>query len=169
MLLLTAGNETTTNLLGNGLVALLKHPDQLQLLREDPSLIPNAVEELLRYDSPVQFLGRVATADVECGGRQFQSGAMVLPILGAANRDPAQFPDPDRLDVKRHASQHVSFGHGHHYCAGSPLARLEGHLAFRTLLKECQSLELAAKDFKHHENFNLRGFEKIPIRLSARS
>ena len=105
ILLLNAGNETTTNLLGNGLVSLLRRPDQLQQLRDDPSLIPNAVEETLRYDSPVQFVGRVATSDVECGGQRIRRGDLVLPVLGAANRDPAQFPDPDRLQVARHVSQ----------------------------------------------------------------
>jgi cytochrome P450 len=167
ILLLNAGNETTTNLLGNGLVALLQHPDQLQRLRHDPTLIPNAVEELLRYDSPVQFLGRIATSEADCGGQRIRHGDLVLPVLGAANRDPAQFPDPDHLDVTRQASHHVAFGHGHHYCAGAPLARLEGRLAFSTLLTACQTLELATTDLQHHENFNLRGYSTLPIRLSS--
>ncbi len=167
ILLLDAGNETTTNLLGNGLAALLQHPDQLQQLRDDPSLIPNAVEEILRYDSPVQFLGRLATSDVDCGGQRIWRGDLVLPVLGAANRDPAQFEDPDRLHVTRHVSHHVAFGNGHHYCAGAPLARLEGLLAIRALLTTCQTLELTTTDLKHHENFNLRGYQTLPIRLSA--
>ena len=168
ILLLNAGNETTTNLLGNGLVALLKNPDQLQRLRDDSSLIPNAVEEIMRYDSPVQFLGRLATSDVECGGQRIRRGDLVLPVLGAANRDPAQFPDPDRLQVTRHVSHHAAFGHGHHYCVGAPLVRLEAFLTFKALLTMCQALELASTDLKHHENFNLRGYQTLPIRLSER-
>jgi len=166
ILLLNAGNETTTNLLGNGLVALLRHPDQLQRLQHDPSLIPNAIEELLRYDSPVQFMGRIATTEVACGGQRIRRGDLVLPVLGAANRDPAHFPDPDRLDVTRQVSHHVAFGHGHHYCVGAPLARLEGRLAFGALLTTCQTLELATTDLYHHENFNLRGYRTLPLRLS---
>jgi cytochrome P450 len=101
ILLLLAGNETTTNLLGNSLVALLQHGEQLRRLRDDPTLIPTAVEEFLRYDSPVQFQGRIAPEDVECGGKQIHRGDLVLPVLAAANRDPSHFPDPDRLDVTR--------------------------------------------------------------------
>jgi cytochrome P450 len=167
LLLLNAGNETTTNLLGNGLVALLQHPEELRRLRDDPTLIPTAVEEFLRYDSPVQFMGRIAPADGECGGNRIQRGDLVLAVLAAANRDPGCFPDPDRLDVTRQPNHHLAFGHGHHYCAGAPLARLEGHIAFTTLLAECQTLELGTTELRHHENFNLRGYSNLPIRLSA--
>jgi cytochrome P450 len=165
--LLNAGNETTTNLLGNGLVALLQHPDQLQRLQDDPTLIPTAVEEFLRYDSPVQFMGRIAPQDVECGGKRIRRGDLVLPVLAAGNRDPSHFPDPDRLDVAREPNHHLAFGHGHHYCAGAPLARLEGRIAFTSLLTACQTLELATGELRHHENFNLRGYSNLPIRLSA--
>jgi pimeloyl-[acyl-carrier protein] synthase len=167
ILLLNAGNETTTNLLGNGLVALLQHPDQLRRLRDDPTLIPTAVEEFLRYDSPVQFMGRIAPADVECGGKRIRRGDLVLPVLAAANRDPSHFPDPDRLDVTREPNHHLAFGHGHHYCAGAPLARLEGRIAFTIILKDCPTLELATTELRHHENFNLRGYSNLPIRRST--
>jgi cytochrome P450 len=167
LLLLNAGNETTTNLLGNGLVALLRHPDQLQRLRDAPALIPTAVEEFLRYDSPVQFMGRIAPEDVQCGGQQIRRGDLVLPVLAAANRDPGHFPEPDHLDVSREPNHHLAFGLGHHYCAGAPLARLEGHIAFTILLTEIQTLELTPAELRHHENFNLRGFSNLPIRLSA--
>jgi cytochrome P450 len=167
ILLLLAGNETTTNLLGNGLVALLQHGEQLRRLRDDPTLIPTAVEEFLRYDSPVQFQGRIAPEDMECGGKQIHRGDLVLPVLAAANRDPSHFPDPDRLDVTREPNHHLAFGHGHHYCAGAPLARLEGRIAFTIMLTECQTLELATAELRHHENFNLRGFSNLPIHLSA--
>jgi pimeloyl-[acyl-carrier protein] synthase len=167
ILLLNAGNETTTNLLGNGLVALLQYPDQLRRLRDEPTLIPTAVEEFLRYDSPVQFLGRIAPEDVECGGKRIRRGDLVLPVLAAANRDPSHFPDPDRLDVTREPNHHLAFGHGHHYCAGAPLARLEGRIAFTLILKDCPTLELATTELRHHENFNLRGCSNLPIRLST--
>ena len=167
LLLLNAGNETTTNLLGNGLVALLQHPEELRRLRHDPTMIPTAVEELLRYDSPVQFMGRIAPTDVECGGKRIRSGDLVLPVLAAANRDPSHFPHPDRLDVAREPNHHLALGHGHHYCAGAPLARLEGRIAFTTLLAECQTIEMATTELRHHENFNLRGYDNLPIRLST--
>jgi cytochrome P450 len=167
LLLLNAGNETTTNLLGNGLVALLRHPQELRRLRDDPSLMPTAIEEFLRYDSPVQFMGRIVPADVSCGGKQFRGGDLVLAVLAAANRDPSSFPDPDRLDITRQPNHHLAFGHGHHYCAGAPLARLEGHIALTTLLSQCQTLELRLSELRHHENFNLRGYSHLPIHLSA--
>jgi pimeloyl-[acyl-carrier protein] synthase len=167
LLLLNAGNETTTNLLGNGLVALLQHPDQLQRLRDDLGAIPMAVEEFLRYDSPVQFMGRIAPEDVECGGQPIRRGDLVLPVLAAANRDPGHFPEPDRLDVTRQPNHHLALGHGHHYCAGAPLARLEGHIAFTLMLTACRTLELAPGALRHHENFNLRGYSHLPIRLST--
>ena len=167
ILLLNAGNETTCNLLGNGLYALLQHPDQLQRLREDPSAIPTAVEECLRYDSPVQFMGRIAAADAECAGTLIKRGQLVLTVLAAANRDPAHFPDPDRFDASRQPNFHVAFGHGHHHCVGAELARLEGRLAFTILLTELKVLELLPAERRHRENFNMRCFEALPIRLSA--
>jgi cytochrome P450 len=167
LLLLNAGNETTTNLLGNGLVALLQHPDQLQRLRDDLGAIPMAVEEFLRYDSPVQFMGRIAPEDVECGGQPIRRGDLVLPVLAAANRDHGHFPEPDRLDVTRQPNHHLALGHGHHYCAGAPLARLEGRIAFTLMLTACRTLELAPGALRHHENFNLRGYSHLPIRLST--
>ena len=167
LLLLNAGNETTTNLLGNGLVSLLQYPDQLRRLRDDPTLIPVAIEEFLRYDSPVQFMGRIAPADMECGDKQIRRGDLVLPVLAAANRDPSHFSDPDHLDVTRQPNHHLALGHGHHYCAGAPLARLEGCITFTTLLAECKTIELVTTELRHHENFNLRGYSNLPIRLSA--
>ena len=167
ILLLNAGNETTSNLLGNGLFALLQHPEQLARLRAEPALIPDAVEECLRFDSPVQFQGRVALEDTECAGVSIRRGQLVLPILGAANRDPAHFPDPDRFDVSRHPNFHLAFGHGHHHCVGAELARVEAHIAFRILLTELNTLELRPVDLRHRENFNMRCYQNLPIRLSA--
>ena len=167
ILLLNAGNETTSNLLGNGLVALLGHPEQRERLRREPASIPSAVEECLRYDSPVQFLGRMATTDVECAGTPIRQGQLVLAVLAAANRDPAHFPDPDRFDVARHPNFHLAFGHGHHHCVGSELARLEARMAFTILLTELGTLELLPTDLRHRENFNMRCYQTLPIRLST--
>src|SRR5690606_30818228 len=121
-LLLVAGNETTTNLIGNGTLALLGHPDQEQRLRDNPSMVPDGIEEMLRYDSPVQGVVRFATRDTEVGGRALAKGDIVLVMLGAANRDPAQFPEPDTFDVGRPDVRHLSFGMGIHFCLGAPLA-----------------------------------------------
>jgi pimeloyl-[acyl-carrier protein] synthase len=163
VLLLNAGHETTTNLIGNGILALLRHPDQLGRLREDPARIPTAVEELLRYDSPVQFTSRVLKTDLTLGGKQLRAGQTVLLVLGAANRDPAQFPDPDRLDVGRADNKHLSFGLGSHYCLGAPLARLEGRIVFETLLRRLPGLRLAGSAPVYRQNFNLRGLEALEV------
>ena len=169
ILLLNAGNETTSNLLGNGLVALLRHPDQLQRLRGDPASIADAVEECLRYDSPVQFQGRVATEDVECAGTAIRRGQLVLAVLGAANRDPDHFQDPDRFDAFRHPNFHLAFGHGRHHCVGAELARLEARIAFTILFTELKTLELLPTELRHRENFNMRCYQNLPIRLLAYS
>jgi cytochrome P450 len=163
VLLLNAGHETTTNLIGNGTLALLRHPDQLRRLREDPSLIPSAVEELLRYDSPVQFTTRVLKADMELGGKVLRAGQMVLLLLGAANRDPEQFPDPDRLDVGRPDNKHLAFGLGSHFCLGAPLARLEGRLVFEALLRRTPDMRLDGPPPQYRQNFNLRGLESLHV------
>jgi cytochrome P450 len=163
VLLLNAGHETTTNLIGNGTYALLRHPDQLKRLRDDPTLIPIAVEEMLRYDSPVQFTSRILTADMELCGKVLRAGQLVLLVLGAANRDPAQFPDPDKLDVGRQGNKHVAFGLGSHFCLGAPLARLEGRLVFETLLRRAPGLHLDGPPPRYRQNFNLRGLESLPI------
>jgi cytochrome P450 len=165
VLLLNAGHETTTNLIGNGTYALLRHPDQLKRLRDDPSLLPTAVEELLRYDSPVQFTNRILTADMQLGGKTLRAGQMVLLLLAAANRDPEQFPDPDRLDVGRQNNKHVAFGLGPHFCLGAPLARLEGRLVFDALLQRAPNLRLDGPPPRYRQNFNLRGLEALHVAL----
>ncbi len=168
LLLLSAGNETTSCLLGNGLAALLRRPDQLELLRRDPSLIPNAVEEFLRYDSPVQFLGRVALDDVSLRQATIRRGDLVLLVIAAANRDPERFDNPDQLDVIRPHVQHLSFGHGPHFCVGAQLARLEAQTMFAAMLARFRHIELdASAKLTHRENFNVRCFEKLPVRLSV--
>ncbi|HZP99364.1 MAG TPA: cytochrome P450 [Reyranella sp.] len=162
-LLFGAGHETTTNLIGNGLLALHRQPDQWQRLKEDPSLIPNAVEELLRFDSSVQMTGRVTNAPVEMSGVTIPAGESVITLLGAANRDPAQYPDPDRLDVGRQNIRPMSFGGGIHHCLGAQLARLEGELVFTALIERFPDLELPEKDkAEWKQNFTLRGLTRLP-------
>jgi len=166
ILLLNAGHETTTNLIGNGTYALLQHPDQWKRLVEDPSLVEGAVEELLRYDSPVQFTSRTALEDVTVGDHTVAAGQMVMVLLGAANRDPAMFPDPDRVDVTRaEARHHVAFGQGPHYCLGAPLARLEGEVVFEALTRRFPGLHLAGETPRYRANFNLRGLVSLPVAL----
>ncbi len=161
-LILVAGNETTTNLIGNGLLALLRHPEQLERLRREPDLMESAIDELLRYDSPVQTDGRTALEDIEWGGELIKQGQQVFLLLGAANRDPAEFPDPDRLDISRGSKRHMSFGRGIHHCLGAPLARIEAQVALEKLLERYESLELAGEPrFKDH--IVLRGLRELPV------
>jgi hypothetical protein len=163
ILLLVAGNETTTNLIGNGLLALLRQPDQLDLLRDDPSLMESAIEELLRYDSPVQATSRFALEDVELDGHVLKGGQQAIVLLGAANRDPEQFDRPDEVDITRKDNRHVAFGHGIHYCLGAPLARLEAPAAFHALLERFPNLRLADKRPEPGDNIILRGLKTLPV------
>jgi pimeloyl-[acyl-carrier protein] synthase len=163
ILLLVAGHETTVNLIGNGTLALLRHPDQLERLREDPGLIGSAVEELLRYDGPVQRTARIPSEDVTIGGRTIPKGELVMPFIGAADRDPAQFPDPDRLDIGRADNRHIAFGWGIHFCLGAPLARLEGQIAIGTLVRRLPKLALATDRPEHRLSLTLRGLTSLPV------
>ena len=163
--LLFAGHETTTNLIGNGTLSLLRHPDQLELLRRRPELLPGAVEELLRYDSPVQRVRRITTRDITIGGRDIPRATPVTAFLGSANRDPAQWERPDELDVTRPDVFPMSFGGGPHYCIGASLARLEGRIAFETLLDRFESLELSERfEDRWHPNVAFRGLVELPLR-----
>jgi cytochrome P450 len=163
ILLLVAGHETTVNLLGNGTLALLRHPGQLRLLRENPGMIGTAVEELLRYDGPVQRTARIPSADTTIDGRKIEAGEMVMPFIGAADRDPAQFPDPDRLDLARTDNRHVAFGLGIHFCLGAPLARLEGQIAINTLVQRFPKLALATDRPEYRQSLTLRGLTALPV------
>ncbi|SDC36057.1 hypothetical protein SAMN05660690_1104 [Geodermatophilus telluris] len=165
VLLLNAGHEATVNVSGNGLLALLEHRDQLQRLRADPALLPTAVEELMRFDSPLQLFERTATADVELGGVTVRAGQKVAALLGAANRDPAVFPDPDTLDVGRTENPHVSFGAGVHFCIGAPLARVELQASFGALLARTRDLELA-RPARRRPEFVIRGLAELPVVLT---
>ena len=170
LLLLSAGNETTTCVLGNGLAALLAHPEQMQRLRREPALIPQAIEEFLRYDSPVQFLGRIASEDVPLRDKTIGRGGLVLAVMGAANRDPQRFDQPDRLDVARPHVQHLAFGHGPHFCVGAQLARLEAQMTFAALLARFPELQLdTTAPLAHRENFNIRCYRELPLRVSESS
>ncbi len=166
LLLLVAGHETTTNLIGNGLLALLRHPEQMQRLRAEPALIGAATEELLRYDSPVQIVWRYATDDVSIGEKTIRTGQIVNVLLGAANRDPKQFADPDRLDLTRHIERHLGFSLGTHFCLGAPLARLEGEAALVTLLHRFPNLRLETEDLAWHDNPTFRGLTALPVAFS---
>jgi cytochrome P450 len=163
ILLFGAGHETTVNLIGNGLLALARNPGQLALLRSDPSLIVNAIEEFLRYDSSVQLTGRTALEDVEVGGTPVAKGESVLCLLGAANRDPAVYPDPDRLDITRANIRPLSFGGGIHFCLGAQLARIEGEVAISTLLRRFPKLKLDNPETPDwRPTFVLRGLNRLP-------
>ncbi|MDJ0847930.1 MAG: cytochrome P450 [Myxococcota bacterium] len=164
VLLLFAGHETTTNLLGNGLFHLLRHPVQEQRLRADPGLLPTAVEELLRYDGPVPATAKIATEDVAWHGRRIERGQRVLALMSSANRDPSRFERPDALDVGRRTNRHLGFGFGIHFCLGAPLARLEAQLAFRTLLRRLPDLALGSEPARWKPMLFLRGLESLPVR-----
>jgi pimeloyl-[acyl-carrier protein] synthase len=163
ILLLIAGHETTVNLIGNGTLALLRHPDQFDKLKADPSLVKSAVEELLRYESPVQLTSRIVLEDVEFGGQQFRRGQQVTTLLGAANRDPERFSDPARLDITRADNKHIAFGSGIHFCLGAPLARLEGQIAFATLAQRFPTLQLATDDPPYRDTLVLRGLQSLSV------
>ena len=162
-LLLVAGNETTTNLIGNGVLALLRHPDQLAALRGDAALIPSAVEELLRFDSPVQVDLRSALDDCDVNGFRVRRGDNVVILLGAANRDPDRFPAPDRLDVRRAEQNHLAFGRGIHHCLGAPLARLEGRVVLEALLERFRSIRLLDDRPAFRNSVVLRGLHSLPV------
>ena len=162
LLLFVAGHETTMNLIGNGTVALLRNRPEWDLLRDDPGLAPGAVEELLRYDGPVHVTQRTATQPSVVGGVEVEVGQMVIPHLAAANRDPARFADPDRLDIRRPDVQQLTFSHGIHYCLGAALARLEGQEVFRALPTRFPGLELAEEPV-HREHFVLRGYRAVHL------
>lgn len=164
-LLLVAGNETTTNLIGNGVRALLRHPGQLALLRERPDLLPSAVEELLRYDAPVQLDARAARRDVDLGDVAVKEGTLVTLLIGSANHDPDRFSEPGKLDITRSGQPNISFGRGIHHCLGAPLARLEGRIALEVLLERFDRLDFGTRPPKYRPNIVLRGLEHLDVRV----
>jgi pimeloyl-[acyl-carrier protein] synthase len=161
---MVGGLETTTNLIGNGVLTLLRHPAHLARLRAEPDVIPDAVEELLRFESPSQHTARLAPADMELGGQLIRERQAVIAVMAAGNRDPERFPDPDRLDFDRPDSRHhLAFGWAAHFCFGAPLARLEGQIAFETLLRRCPTLRTAGGPLVWRENLGLRGLKSLPL------
>ncbi len=162
ILLFVAGHETTTNLIGNGVWALLDHRNQWDRLVSDPGLAPSAVEEVLRFDGPVHLTGRIATDAVQVGGVTVEPGQSVTTLLAAANRDPEVFPDPDRFDIGRTDNHHLTFSHGAHYCLGASLARLEGQVALEALARRAPDLQVVASP-RYREHFILRGLEALHV------
>ncbi|HEY0606381.1 MAG TPA: cytochrome P450 [Herpetosiphonaceae bacterium] len=161
-LFLFAGHETTQNLIGNGMMALIEHPDQLELLRNNPDLLQSALDEIVRYDCPVQLIPRLAAEDVELWGQQIKQGQALHLMLGAANRDAEQFPDPDRFDITRSYKRPATFGFGAHFCIGMPLAMLEIETALTTLIRRLPNLRLAG-EAERSPNVTLRGFRRLPL------
>ena len=160
--LLIGGHETTTYLISSGVLALIQHPEQLRKLRANPDGARMAVEEMLRYEGPFQRNRRLATEAVELDSHLIEKGQLVVQMLGAANRDPAVFPNPDSFDIERHPNRHVSFGHGPHFCVGAPLARLEAPIAINALLRRLPNLELATDELVW-KNTVFRGLERLPV------
>lgn len=157
------GQETTTNLIGNGILTLLRHPDQLEKLRADYSLLPSAIEELLRYEAPSQHTARLAPEDVELGGKLIGKRQAVIAVMGAANRDPERFPDPDRLDICRQDNRHVAFAWASHFCFGAPLARLESQIVFESVLRRMPNLRLEPGPLQWRTNMGLRGLVALHV------
>jgi len=167
ILTMIGGQETTTNLIGNGLLTLLRHPDQMEKLVADLSLVPSAVEELLRYEPPVQHTARIAPDDVVVGEKQIRKGQSVIAVMAAGNRDPERFPDPDRVDIERKDNRHLAFGWASHFCFGAPLARMEGQIAFSALLGRLPEIGLSKGHLEWRENLGLRGLRALPIHFKT--
>ena len=163
IMLIFAGHETTTNLIGNGILALIRHPEQLEKLRQQPSLIESAVEEIIRYDGPVQTTSRTALEDMQIGGKQIAKGDRISLTLGAANRDPAHFNDPDLFDIERSVGRHVGFGFGIHFCLGAALARMEGQAAISAVVKRMPEIRLEDAELEWRDNPVLRGLKSLPV------
>lgn len=160
---LIGGHETTTNLIASGFLTLLNKPDSLLQLRNNPGIINSAVEELLRFESPVQHTARIAPADMKLGGKVIQKGSRVVAVLAAANRDPKRFQEPDSLDLQRADNRHLAFGWAAHFCFGAPLARMEGQIAFNALLRRLKNPVLTNKDLQWRENAGLRGLTELNV------
>jgi cytochrome P450 len=167
VLMLLAGHETVTDLIGNGLLALIRFPDQWAKLKADPSLVPHAVEELLRYDAPFQWMQRIAREDLEIAGVRIARGDRLWIVLGAANRDPEAFPDPDRLDVTRVQAHQIAFGLGIHFCPGAPLARVEGQIAFDGLVRRFREFRLATDRLEWLPKIPNRGLKALPVTFAV--
>lgn len=167
---MVGGQETTTNLIGNGVLTLLRHPDQMERLRNDLTLVPAAVEELLRYESPSQHTARICREDTELGGKLIRKGQAVIAVMGAGNRDPERFPDPNRLDLGRTDNRHLAFGWASHFCFGAPLARIEGQLTFEAIVRRTANLTIEPGPLVWRDNLGLRGLTSLAVTFTeARS
>lgn len=163
---MVGGQETTTNLIGNGILTLMRHRDQFERLKADLSLIPTTIEELLRYESPSQHTARLAPADTLLGGKTIRKRQAAIAVMGAANRDPERFPNPDQLDINRQDNRHVAFAWASHFCFGAPLARLEGQIVFETVTRRMPDLRLEPGPITWRENLGLRGLTTLPVTFS---
>jgi cytochrome P450 len=168
IMMMVGGQETTTSLIGNGTLILLERPDLLEQVRGDPALLPSAIEEFLRFESPIQHTARMAAVDIELGGKQIRQRQAVIAVLGAANRDPAQFPDPDRVDIRRQENRHLAFGWAAHFCFGAPLARVEAQVAFSSMLRRLPGLQLTTDRLKWQGNLAYRGLTALPVAFEPR-
>ena len=164
---MVGGQETTTNLIGNGLLTLLRNPEEKARLMADYSLIPSAIEELLRYESPSQQTGRIAREDVTIGGQEIRKGQAIIAVMASGNRDAERFPEPDKLDLARTDNRHLAFGWASHFCFGAPLARLEGQIMLETMLRRLPQLELVSSDLTWRDNLGLRGLNALPVTFSS--
>lgn len=164
---MVGGQETTTNLIGNGVLSLLRHPEQMQRLRGDLSLTASAVEEMLRFESPSQHTARLAPGDRSLGGKQIRKRQAVIAVMAAANRDPERFPDPDRFDITRADNRHLAFGYAAHFCFGAPLARMEGQVAFAALLRRFENIQLLPQALVWRTNLGLRGLTSLKVSFDA--
>jgi cytochrome P450 len=163
LMLLAAGHETTTKLISNGLLALLHHPDEMRKLRDEPALMASAIEELLRYDSPVQIVWRYAGEDMDIGGKPVRQGQFLNLVIGAANRDPARFSEPDRLDITRADNDHLAFGGGIHFCPGAALARLEAQIALGAILRRMPNVRVETETLEWQQSPTFRGVMSLPV------
>jgi cytochrome P450 len=166
---MVGGQETTTNLIGNGVLSLLRNPSELKKLRSDLSLVPSAVEELLRYESPSQHTARLAPDDTVLGGKRISKRQAVIAVMAAGNRDPERFPDPDRLDITRTDNRHLAFGWAAHFCFGAALARIEGQTAFELMLRRLGNWQLEPGPLVWRTNLGLRGLTRLPISFNAQA
>jgi cytochrome P450 len=162
---MVGGQETTTNLIGNGVLTLLRNPGQMRKLQNNLALVPSAVEEMLRYESPSQHTARLSPSDRELGGKKIAKRQAVIAVMAAANRDPERFPDPDRFDIERKDNRHLAFGYAAHFCFGAPLARVEGQIVFETLLQRMPNLRLEPQDLEWRTNLGLRGLTSLKVRF----
>jgi cytochrome P450 len=166
---MVGGQETTTNLIGNGVLTLLRYPEAMKTLRENPSLTASAVEEMLRFESPSQHTARLAPSDRMLGGKQIRKRQAVIAVMAAANRDPERFPEPDRFDIARTDNRHVAFGYAAHFCFGAPLARMEGQIAFATLLRRLANIQLEPQNLVWRTNLGLRGLTSLKVSFQVRA